>query len=163
MRARAHFITAPDAAVFLLCFCCFSPLPSKSKSVIHRDLKPANILLDDSLNIKVADFGISFEQHDTTMMTTCGTPHYMAPETFTEKKYTAKVDVYSFGMILYVMMSGKTPFPNLMPMQVCMHGCVCVSVGVMMAVAMHSGIVIIRNLNLFSSYQHTGDDESGGE
>jgi serine/threonine protein kinase len=42
----------------------------------------------------------------------------VAPETFTEKKYTSKVDVYSFGMILYVMLTGQIPFPNLLPMQV---------------------------------------------
>lgn len=87
---------------------------------MNRDLKPANILLDTHRHAKVADFGISFENHDTTQMTACGTPHYMAPELVSEQKYTSAVDVYAFGMILWVMLTAKIPFQGLRPLQVMM-------------------------------------------
>jgi len=78
----------------------------------HRDLKPENILLDkDSQRVKLADFGMAALQPKGARLTTpCGSLHYAAPEVF-EKNYDgSKIDVWSLGIILFVMLTGTTPF-----------------------------------------------------
>ncbi|XP_038993002.1 CBL-interacting serine/threonine-protein kinase 11-like [Hibiscus syriacus] len=94
-----------------------------SRGVFHRDLKPENILLGESGNLKVSDFGLSAVtdqiRPDGLLHTLCGTPAYVAPEILTKKGYDgAKVDVWSCGIILYVLNAGCLPFndPNLMVM-----------------------------------------------
>jgi serine/threonine protein kinase len=84
----------------------------ESKNLIHRDLKPSNILLDDDHRIKICDFGSSrIYEIDVTMTTTAGTPLYMAPEV-AGGHYDGKVDVYSFGLILYEILGGNGIFSN---------------------------------------------------
>lgn len=78
----------------------------------HRDLKPENILLEQhTLRVKLVDFGMAALQPRGKLLTTpCGSIHYAAPEVF-EKSYDgSKVDVWSLGIILYVMLTGATPF-----------------------------------------------------
>uniref|UniRef100_A0ACD6AES4 Uncharacterized protein n=1 Tax=Avena sativa TaxID=4498 RepID=A0ACD6AES4_AVESA len=81
--------------------------------IIHRDLKPANILLDDDLEARIADFGLAKAMPDAqTHVTTshvAGTLGYIAPEYHQTLKFTAKCDVYSFGVILAVLATGKEP------------------------------------------------------
>ncbi|KAF5462027.1 hypothetical protein F2P56_018069 [Juglans regia] len=84
-----------------------------SKGVFHRDLKPENLLLDSQENIKISDFGLSAfpEQGVSLLRTTCGTPNYIAPEVLGHKGYDgAAADVWSCGIILYVLMAGYLPF-----------------------------------------------------
>eukprot|EP00163_Fabomonas_tropica_P011307 TRINITY_DN2195_c0_g1_i12.p1 TRINITY_DN2195_c0_g1~~TRINITY_DN2195_c0_g1_i12.p1 ORF type:complete len:388 (-),score=43.13 TRINITY_DN2195_c0_g1_i12:319-1482(-) len=87
------------------------------QEVVHRDLKPENILLtstDKDAQIKLSDFGLSaFRPTDdmaAAMKDMCGTPHYMAPELLQNKAYDKTVDVWSVGVILYVLLSGTQPF-----------------------------------------------------
>ncbi|GMH18959.1 hypothetical protein Nepgr_020800 [Nepenthes gracilis] len=84
-----------------------------SKGVYHRDLKPENLLLDSHGNLMVSDFGLSAlpQQGVDLLHTTCGTPNYVAPEVLSSQGYDgAAADVWSCGVILYVLMAGYLPF-----------------------------------------------------
>lgn len=94
-----------------------------SRGVYHRDLKPENLLLDENGNLKVSDFGLSAlaesKRQDGLLHTTCGTPAYVAPEVIHRKGYDgAKADIWSCGVVLFVLLAGYLPFqdPNLMEM-----------------------------------------------
>nr|ACJ48972.2 cold-induced CIPK [Lepidium latifolium]AUQ44337.1 CIPK [Lepidium latifolium] len=92
-----------------------------SRGVCHRDLKPENLLVDEEGNLKVSDFGLSAladsRRQDGLLHTTCGTPAYVAPEVISRKGYDGfKADVWSCGVILFVLLAGYLPFrdSNLM-------------------------------------------------
>ncbi|KZT02060.1 snf 1 [Laetiporus sulphureus 93-53] len=82
--------------------------------IVHRDLKPENVLLDADLNVKIADFGLSNEIKDGDFLkTSCGSPNYAAPEVIRGGLYTGpEIDVWSCGVILYVMLCGRLPFED---------------------------------------------------
>ncbi|KAF8823538.1 hypothetical protein HHX47_DHR10000344 [Lentinula edodes] len=82
--------------------------------IVHRDLKPENVLLDDGLNVKIADFGLSNEISDGDFLSTsCGSPNYAAPEVIRGAVYAGpEIDVWSSGVILYVMLCGRLPFED---------------------------------------------------
>lgn len=86
-----------------------------SVGVVHRDLKPENILYSTAKGdtIKVTDFGLSAHVSNAweeTLMTPCGTPAYVAPEVIKRKGYHAQCDLWSVGVILYLLVSGYPPF-----------------------------------------------------
>ena len=80
--------------------------------IIHRDLKAENILLDDKLNVKVADFGFSTQFRDDAKLNTwCGSPPYASPELYLGQEYYGpQVDIWSLGVILFVLVCGALPF-----------------------------------------------------
>ncbi|KAG8936116.1 Protein kinase [Tulasnella sp. 418] len=93
---------------------------SHALKIVHRDLKPENVLLDENLNVKIVDFGLSNIMTDGDFLkTSCGSPNYAAPEVISGKLYAGpEIDVWSCGVILYVMLCGRLPFedenvPNL--------------------------------------------------
>jgi serine/threonine protein kinase len=82
--------------------------------VIHRDIKPSNILFDKENVVKLSDFGIakifSKSQKITATGMTVGTPEYMSPEQAEDLSVDSRSDIYSFGIVLYEMVTGKLPF-----------------------------------------------------
>ncbi|KAK9821307.1 hypothetical protein WJX81_006836 [Elliptochloris bilobata] len=83
------------------------------RRVIHRDLKPENILMDDACNVKVADFGLAgiTTPFSGSLSAACGTPEFTAPEIIRGEEYEgASVDVWSLGVILYELATGRLPF-----------------------------------------------------
>ena len=78
-------------------------------NIIYRDLKPENILLDRAGHVKLTDFGFAKFVPDVTY-TLCGTPDYIAPEVINTKPYNKSVDWWSFGILIFEMLSGHTPF-----------------------------------------------------
>ena len=84
-----------------------------SLGICHRDLKPENILLDDKYNIKIADFGFARFTKKNVAETSCGSPHYVAPEVIGGEVYDGRcADVWSCGVILYALLTGNLPFDD---------------------------------------------------
>lgn len=80
------------------------------KNIVHWDLKPENLLFTSNNVLKITDFGTSkIFKSKKKMNTTHGTPYYIAPEVI-DQKYDEKCDIWSVGVILFIMLCGKPPF-----------------------------------------------------
>ncbi|XP_031248687.1 serine/threonine/tyrosine-protein kinase HT1 [Pistacia vera] len=89
-----------------------------SQGVIHRDLKPENVLINEEFHLKIADFGIACEeQYCDAWADDPGTYRWMAPEMIKHKPHGRKVDVYSFGLILWELVAGTIPYEDMNPIQ----------------------------------------------
>jgi len=83
------------------------------KNIVHRDLKPENLLLkskDKDTGVKLADFGFAVECNGDNITSQCGTPGYIAPEILQKIPYGKSVDMWSFGVILFILLGGYPPF-----------------------------------------------------
>ena len=83
------------------------------RGIAHRDLKPENLLssgADEKELIKIADFGFSKDFTDDKLQTSCGSPGYVAPEVLTSESYDKSVDMWSLGVIIYILLCGYPPF-----------------------------------------------------
>eukprot|EP01017_Pseudomicrothorax_dubius_P003112 TRINITY_DN10365_c0_g1_i1.p1 TRINITY_DN10365_c0_g1~~TRINITY_DN10365_c0_g1_i1.p1 ORF type:complete len:216 (+),score=37.84 TRINITY_DN10365_c0_g1_i1:299-946(+) len=86
-----------------------------SRNVLHCDLKSSNILIDSDWDVKLGDFGLSHVRSaiDKRFYGRIGTPNWMAPEILRREKYDESSDVYSFGMVLWEMVTGNIPYANV--------------------------------------------------
>jgi serine/threonine protein kinase len=91
--------------------CCKALEYAQHQGVIHRDIKPANILLCSQGDIKISDFGAAvIVGHQTTQVSGVGSPAYMSPEQIKEQLLTHQTDIYSLGVTMYKLLTGKLPF-----------------------------------------------------
>ena len=83
----------------------------RKKGIVHLDLNLDNILLDVDYDLKIADFGLSENQHINQLTSFKGSKSYIAPEIFENKTYNGiKVDTFTIGVILFIIVEGKFPF-----------------------------------------------------
>jgi serine/threonine protein kinase len=95
--------------------CCLALDYAYHQGVIHRDIKPANIMLDKDDNPKITDFGLALNLHknkdqDSTFVMGMGSPAYMSPEQVKGYPLNQKTDLYSLGVVLFQMLTGRLPF-----------------------------------------------------
>lgn len=95
-------------------------LHHRNPAIVHRDLKTSNLLVDKNWNVKVGDFGLSKLKHATflTAKSGRGTPQWMAPEVLRNERSNEKSDVFSFGVILWELMTQSIPWSDLNSLQV---------------------------------------------
>jgi eukaryotic-like serine/threonine-protein kinase len=114
LEAHANVSTLlPVGKVVEIIFKCIRALEYAWRhGVIHRDIKPGNILLSEAGETKVSDFGASFQQklQDTTQISGVGSPAYMSPEQVRLEPLTQQTDIYSLGITMYRLLTGRLPF-----------------------------------------------------
>jgi len=116
--SRRERYLSNDAAMLLLYEMCKALKYAHDQLVVHRDIKPGNILISHDGEVKLVDFGIAtslgeVEEGLTRTGMTLGTPSYIPPEQIDDAKSVDKrADIYALGVVLYEMLTGKTPFPG---------------------------------------------------
>jgi len=102
----------PIADVLQIAFKCCGALDYAAKEgIVHRDIKPANIMLAGGTDVKIADFGAAFLKKSQVVQTaSLGSPFYMSPEQIQGKPLSFHSDMYSLGVVIYELLTGKRPF-----------------------------------------------------
>ncbi|AUN94752.1 serine/threonine-protein kinase [Pseudazoarcus pumilus] len=95
--------------------CCMALDHAFRQGVVHRDIKPDNILVDAEDNVKITDFGLALnldrkQQSDSTFIVGVGSPAYMSPEQIKSYPLNQKTDLYSLGVVLFHLLTGRLPF-----------------------------------------------------
>jgi len=102
---------SPDKATEIARQICAGLAAAHERGVIHRDLKPANVMLDGGGKVRIADFGLaSLAASVQRTEARAGTPAYMSPEQLAGREVTTRSDIYSLGLILYEILTGKRAF-----------------------------------------------------
>jgi serine/threonine-protein kinase len=92
---------------------CAGLSAAHERGVLHRDLKPANVMIDGRGQVRITDFGLAAVAQEIAMGDIrSGTPAYMSPEQKAGKEVTTRSDLYSIGLVLYEMVTGKRPTEN---------------------------------------------------
>ena len=102
--------------------CCMALDYAYRQGIVHRDIKPANILVDANDNVKITDFGLAMNvnkksDQDSTFIMGVGSPAYMSPEQIKNYPLNQKTDLYSLGVVLFHMLTGRLPFRAKNPAQ----------------------------------------------
>jgi len=102
--------------------CCMALDHAFKNGIVHRDIKPANILVDDQDNVKITDFGLAMNvkkqsDADSTFIMGVGSPAYMSPEQIKSYPLNQKTDLYSLGVVLFHLLTGRLPFRARNPAQ----------------------------------------------
>jgi calcium-dependent protein kinase len=106
---RSYFNEREGAIIMFQVFCAINYF--HQKGFIHRDLKPENICIEKDINIKLIDFGtVRKFTPGKWLKQSIGTPFYMAPEIFNDNRYNEKADMWSLGIVLYILLTGKSPY-----------------------------------------------------
>jgi serine/threonine protein kinase len=109
--ARERLLPIPEV-VGMIHKCAKALDYAHRRGVLHRDIKPANIMLSEEQEPKIGDFGIAQRMfaEGTQLLTAVGSPRYMSPEQAGNKKLTGQTDLYSLGVTLYELLTGRPPF-----------------------------------------------------
>ncbi|TAA70436.1 Stk1 family PASTA domain-containing Ser/Thr kinase [Planococcus salinarum] len=108
-----HSPIAPERAVKIMKQLASALAHAHHNQIVHRDIKPQNILMDEEGNVKISDFGIAMALSATSYTQTnsvLGTVHYLSPEQARGGNATKKSDIYSLGIVMYELLTGRLPF-----------------------------------------------------
>jgi len=111
-RYTYHDSLLPIQKILEIIYKCARALDYAAKQgVIHRDIKPANVLLAGKSDIKISDFGAALTlTAETTQVSGVGSPAYMSPEQVKEQPLTHQTDIFSLGVVMYQLLTGRLPF-----------------------------------------------------
>ncbi len=112
---------APDQALSIVHQTAMGLSTAHDRGVIHRDIKPGNLMINQRGSVKIADFGIALSAKDISQKLTStgefvGTPGYLSPEVCLGKPVDQRSDIFSLGIVLFEMLTGRTPFTDESPL-----------------------------------------------
>ena len=116
-------VIKPTRALQIIVDTCDGMTVAHGADIVHRDLKPANVLISDDDRVKIVDFGLAAAASFAgTRLTSAGmavgTPTYMSPEQIRGQEFDARTDIYSLGVIMYEMLTGRPPYTGGDPISI---------------------------------------------